>query len=69
MARAKAMNYEELMEYARQHYNKGGDAIFECWDESTFNEYVELFGPVTKRKALEMFKVQYQNELDMMASW
>lgn len=69
MAKAKTLNYNELIEYARQHYNKGGDAIFECWDEQTFLEYVELFGPITKRKALEMFKIQYQNELDMMASW
>ena len=59
MARAKALTYEELMEYALKHYDKGGDATYECWDEKTFNEYVEQWGPITKRKALEMFRDDY----------
>ena len=71
MARAKAMTYEELIEYARKHYNRGGDGIFECWDERTYNEYVKEFGPITKRKALAMFKDWYEHERELMvmANW
>lgn len=58
MERAKAMTYEELMKYAKAHYNKGGDAIYECWEEYQFNDYVEMFGPITKSKALAMFRLE-----------
>lgn len=61
---AKALTYEELIEYAKQHYNKGGDGIYECWDERTFNEYVEMFGGITKRDALEMFRRDYEIQKD-----
>ena len=53
----KALTYEELMQLAKEHYNEGGDATYECWDESAFNEYVEMFGPMTKKAALEMFRL------------
>lgn len=66
MAKAKALTYEELMEYAKKHYNRGGDATYECWDEKTFNEYVEMFGPITKRKALQMFRLDYSIQQDRM---
>lgn len=68
MARAKAMSYEELMAYVLKHYNRGGDATYECWDERTFNEYVALFGPITKRKALEMFRLDREIQKDR-AGW
>ena len=68
MARAKAMTYEELIEYAKQHYDKGGDGVYECWDRKTFDEYVEEFGPITKSKALEMFKLSYEIDRDR-AGW
>ena len=29
------MNYNEFMAYAQKNYNKGGDAIVECWDENS----------------------------------
>jgi len=67
MARAKAMNYEELIEYARKHYNRGGDSVYECWDERTFNEYVKEFGPITKRDALGIFKTCYDRDRELMA--
>ena len=57
--KARGLSYEELIEYARQHYNKGGDGIYECWDQNTYNEYVSMFGPITKRKSLRMFKDFY----------
>ena len=49
------MTYEELIQFALENYTKGGDSVYECWDETTFNEYVQEFGPITKKKALEMF--------------
>lgn len=49
----KPMTYDELMTFALENYSKGGDSIYECWDESTFNEYMQEFGPITKKKALE----------------
>lgn len=68
MPRAKALTYEEFIEYARKHYDRGGDAYFECWDRRTFDEYVRLFGPVTKRKALEMFRFDRAMEKER-AGW
>ena len=49
------MTYEELKAFALAHYNEGGDGVYECWDERTFNEYVAEFGAITEEKALEMF--------------
>lgn len=65
---AKALTYEELIEYARKHYNKGGDGIFECWDKKTFDYYVKEFGPITKSRALEMFRLDYEIARDR-AGW
>ncbi len=62
------LSYEELIEYARQHYNKGGDGIFECWDQNTYNEYVSMFGPITKRKALQMFRDWYNECKEISAT-
>ena len=61
---AKAMTYEELIEYAEKHYNKGGDSVVECWDKKTFDIYVKEFGPITKRRALQMFKLYYEVDRD-----
>lgn len=68
MAKAKAMTYDEFIEYAKKHYNRGGDSFYECWDERTFNENVEMFGPITKRKALGMFREMYDIQKDR-AGW
>lgn len=65
---AKALGYEELIEYAKKYYNKGGDGIYECWDRKTYDEYVRQFGPITKAKAREMFKLNYEIDRDM-AGW
>lgn len=69
MAKAKALTYEELIEYAKKHYNRGGDGIYECWDKRTFDEYVEQFGPITKRVALEMFKMERDIQRDRAGYW
>ena len=56
-----SMNYEELIAFALEHYNEGGDGVYECWDRRTYEEYIAEFGPITKSKALKMFN-QY-NEI------
>lgn len=66
MAKAKALTYNEFMDYAKAHYNKGGDGYYECWGQRQFDDYVELFGPITKRRALDMFRIDYNIQKDMM---
>lgn len=68
---AKGLTYDELIDYAKTHYAKGGDSIFECWDERTYREYIDLFGPITKRRALAMFRDSYEQEREYaaMANW
>ena len=60
---AKALTFEGLMDYARANYNKGGDTVFECWDEKFFQEYTQMFGPITKSRARQMFRV-YKSQQD-----
>ena len=56
----KVLTYEELIILAKENYNKGGDGVYECWGKSEFNEWVKEFGPITKKDALEMFRVEYE---------
>ena len=58
----KGLTYEQFQKLAMKHYNHGGDDFVECWDEKMFNDYVNEFGPVTVRKALEMFG--FMDEVD-----
>lgn len=53
---AKGLTYEELMKLALEYYDKGGDATYECCNRKWFDEYTSMFGPITKRKALQMFR-------------
>lgn len=43
----------------------------ECWDRATFDEYEKLFGPMSERRALEMFKTlkARYDEHQAMADW
>lgn len=64
MAKAKSLSFAEFIQYAMKHYNKGGDGFVECWEQRDFDEYVRMFGPITKRKALSMFRTDYEIEMD-----
>ena len=64
----KPLTYEELISLALEHYEKGGDGVYECWDESAFNEYVNLFGPIYKKDALKMFYDNYEIRKDFEAT-
>ena len=53
----KYLSYKELIALAFDHYCEGGDGVYECWDEQTFNEYVKEFGQMTEKSALNMFRL------------
>lgn len=65
----KALSYKEFMEYSLQHYNKGGDGYYECWDKQEFDNYVKQFGEITKSKALRMYRTSDSITRDRMCSW
>lgn len=54
---AKGLTYGEAEKFAKKNYERGGDVFVECWDEPAFDEYVKMFGPVTKRKLRQMFGI------------
>ena len=54
----KGLSYEEFQKLALDNYEKGGDTYYECWDNKDFDRYIEEFGPISKTKALKMFKNQ-----------
>lgn len=59
------LTYEELMSLAKEHYSEGGDATFECMDERMFKDYVDMFGGITKKDALRMFRIDKNYEDDL----
>lgn len=65
---SKTLNYDEFIEYAQKYYNKGGDGYVECWGQRDFDYYVKEFGPITKKSAREMFRIDYELEREM-AGW
>lgn len=52
----KVLSYADFIELARIHYNEGGDGVYECWDQFTYDSYIKEFGPMTKKEALAIFK-------------
>lgn len=59
------MTYDELLELAKKHYNRGGDMVFECWDEQFYNEYICMFGPISEKQALQLFETNYYIQQDI----
>jgi hypothetical protein len=55
-----ALTYEQFMALALEHYNEGGDRVYECWEEYQFDDYVKLFGPITEEQTLKIFNT-YKN--------
>ena len=45
--------------------------MVECWERYEFDYYVKEFGPVTKTKALQMFRLYKAREREQaaMAEW
>ena len=67
----KALTWKELYKLALRNYENGGDGVIECWDENTFNWYVNEFGPITEKVALDMFEIDkdIQNDIQGYANW
>ena len=61
----KALTYKELIDLAKKYYNRGGDGVVECWDETMFKTYTDLFGPITKEDALRMFETNVETSYDI----
>lgn len=71
MARMKALTYEEFIALAKENYTKDGDVVVECWERYQFDDYVRMFGPVTRTKALQIFRNYraQEQEREAMAEW
>ena len=71
MARGKALTYEEFIALAKENYTEGGDVVVECWERYEFDYYVKEFGPVTRAKALQIFRNYraQEQEREAMAEW
>ena len=67
----KALTWKEFYKLALRNYENGGDGFVECWDENAFNIYVEAFGPITEKTALNMFDTAEEIWSDMQgyANW
>ena len=63
----RALTFAELMELARENYNKGGDGYAECWDERVFAYFVKEYGPITRARALQMFAAALDEEQEERA--
>lgn len=65
---SKYLTYEDLIALALENYNFGGDSIYECWDQKMFDGYVREFGLITKAKALELFRTNFEIDLEYRAA-
>lgn len=60
----QGLTFEELMNLAKKHYNNGGDGVVECWDENTYNTYIDQFGPITEKVAFQIFGADADDRAD-----
>ena len=54
MSKTDIVTFEQMQKIARKNYNRGGDGIVECWDRTSFNIYVDEFGPLTYKDVMDM---------------
>lgn len=54
----EVLSFGELMSIAKDRYNEGGDGIYECWNQKTFDNIVRDFGPI-KRNMVDLFIHRY----------
>ena len=45
----------ELLTLAKENYNEGGDAVYECWDQNFYDDYVKECGPVRRKDVKKLF--------------
>lgn len=58
------VNYNDFQRIAMYLYNCGGDVLVECWGESEFKTYEEMFGKITARKVFVMCNDYREQEID-----
>lgn len=51
----KDLSLGELKSIAKDNYSKGGDVVYECWDQRFYDEYVAHFGPVKRSETDSLF--------------
>ena len=52
-----ALDYDGLMRLALDHYNQGGDCVYECWGKREFEDWVKECGQMTVTRALGLFRM------------
>lgn len=67
MGENKVLSYEEFIALASEHYEDGGNAIVECWDHNTFNEYISQFGSITIKRAKQIIDEYAQEDQEELA--
>lgn len=65
--KAVELTYNQFIGLANKYYDKGGDSYVECWDEQTFRNWVNEFGPVTLKQALKWFRTNLSEEREQIA--
>ena len=53
----KKLTKEEIKELALDNYEKGGDSVYECWDDRDIQEFIDTDG--TKKGLMDIFKKYY----------
>jgi len=49
----KKLTISEVREIAKKNYSKGGDSIYEAWDDECIQEWIDQYG--TKKALKEVF--------------
>ena len=62
---------KNLLHWLKKTTTKAGDVVGECCERYECDYYVKEFGPVTKTKALQMFRLYKAREREQaaMAEW
>ena len=47
----------ELLSIAKDNYTKGGDTVYECWDQQFYDDYVGISGPVKRQDTDWLFSM------------
>lgn len=53
----KDLSFGELLTLAKENYAKGGDVIYECWDQNFYDDYVKECGPVKRKDVKKLFSL------------
>ena len=51
----EGLSLGELKSIAKDNYSKGGDVVYECWDQRFYDDYVAHFGPVKRADTGSLF--------------